>query len=142
MMADEQVPDITLEDVRAAAKQLGGARYANATRIRQTLGHGSFTTIQKHLDSLRHNEMKKGLEDGIQGKAPRVPNVLHDVTRSLWASAWALAEQHHAKALADAFDTIRRLNDELSAAKADILVLTKQLDEAVKQQKGDQHDKA
>ena len=59
----ERADPVTLADVQAALEQMGvDATATNAATIRETLGRGSYRTIQKHLDALRAAMMEPETE--------------------------------------------------------------------------------
>ena len=68
-IATQQGP-VTFDDVRSA---LGDTdpNSTNAGALRRTLGRGSLSTIQKHLDAIRSEGAAQALE--VSGGAPEVP---------------------------------------------------------------------
>jgi hypothetical protein len=87
---------LTLNDVRIA---LGDTdpNSTNAGALRRVLGRGSFSTIQKHLDTIRQEIAAPLLE--AMGAAPDAPK---DLIQSLWSVAWTAAQARTAGALAQA----------------------------------------
>jgi len=79
---------VTLEDVREA---LGNTspHQTNSATIRQRLGRGSLSTIQRHLAALRQQSAEQG-HGATHGEivAPEAPDGL---LRGLWESAYAAA---------------------------------------------------
>jgi len=80
---------ITIEDVREAIGDTDPHR-TNAATIRLTLGRGSLSTIQRHLETLRRQRMAaaEGAADQDDVIAPEAPNGL---MRGLWEAAYGLA---------------------------------------------------
>ncbi|AEK59809.1 conserved hypothetical protein (plasmid) [Acidithiobacillus caldus SM-1] len=67
---------VTLEDVRGAVEQLGGdPSRTNAAKVREVLGRGGYTTIQKHLEALRVEQERRRPRKG-QKRAQRRPRSL------------------------------------------------------------------
>ena len=78
---------LSREDVRSAVEASGDDPFGtNAARLREVLGRGSLSTIQKHLQALREERQPNApaLEEGV----PEVPEGL---AQALWAAAWAEA---------------------------------------------------
>jgi predicted transcriptional regulator len=80
---------VTLEDVREAIGEMDPRRI-NAGTIRQQIGRGSLSTIQKHLEAIRRQRTGEAGVDTAQGEivAPDAPKGL---LRGLWESAYGLA---------------------------------------------------
>jgi vacuolar-type H+-ATPase subunit I/STV1 len=80
---------ITIEDVREAIGETD-PHQTNAGTIRRTLGRGSLSTIQKHLEALRRQQRaaEAGVADQDDVIAPEAPNGL---MRGLWEAAYGLA---------------------------------------------------
>jgi len=80
---------VTADDVAAA---LGDTdpHQTNAAAIRQQLGRGSLSTIQRHLEALRRQQKAAEGVDTAQGEivAPDAPKGL---LRGLWEAAYGLA---------------------------------------------------
>jgi uncharacterized membrane protein YqiK len=80
---------VTLEDVREAIGEMDPRRI-NAGTIRQQIGRGSLSTIQKHLEAIRRQRTGEAGVDTAQGEivAPDAPKGL---LRGLWEAAYGLA---------------------------------------------------
>lgn len=125
MEQQEQVGRVGIEDVRAAVEQLGGdPSKTNAARVREILGRGGFTTIQKHLERLRAEQAAPDVEDGPE-TAPEAPR---ELLQGIWQAAWAEAARRQEKALADALRCIDELEGRLSVATEDLEGLAAEMD--------------
>jgi len=80
---------VTLEDVREAIGDTDPHR-TNAATIRLTLGRGSLSTIQRHLETLRRQQSAGQGHEAAQDEivAPEAPKGL---LRGLWEAAYGLA---------------------------------------------------
>ncbi|OFC61543.1 DNA-binding protein [Acidithiobacillus thiooxidans] len=117
---------VTLEDVRAAVEQLGGdPSRTNAAKVREVLGRGGYTTIQKHLQALRAEQAEPEAEEGPE-TAPEAPR---ELVQRIWAAAWAEAARRHGKSLNDALQKVSDLEDRLGVALDDLEGLAKDLDQ-------------
>jgi hypothetical protein len=79
---------VTIDDV---AEAIGDAdpRQTNAAAVRRTLGRGSLSTIQRHLEVLRRERSAEaGIADRDDIEAPEAPK---PVMRGLWEAAYGLA---------------------------------------------------
>ena len=85
-MTTENTGPVTFEDVRDALGEVDPAQ-TNAGALRRTLGRGSLSTIQKHLDTLRTQAVQPAVE--APGKVPDAPQ---DLIQVVWAQAWATAQ--------------------------------------------------
>jgi len=112
-MAVTIIGAVTLDDVRSALGDTD-AHSTNAGALRRTLGRGSLSTIQKHLDAIRAEGAAQALEVG--GAAPDVPK---DLMGALWAHAWSAAQARTAGALAQAQQQTQALAQALAVAQAD-----------------------
>ena len=125
MEQQEQTGRITLADVRAAVEQMGGDPLkVGGAKVREALGRGGYTTIQKHLERLRA-EAAGPEADTEPETAPDVPA---DLMRGLWVAAWAEAARGQAKALADALQRAEETGQRLAVALDDLDGLTADLD--------------
>lgn len=115
---------VTLDDVRAALSDTD-ANATNAGAVRRTLGRGSLSTIQKHLDAIREEGKAQALEVG--GAAPDAPK---DLISALWSSAWAAAQARTAGALAAAQQQQAATAQALAVAQADAAAAQQDADEA------------
>jgi hypothetical protein len=79
---------VTIEDVREALGETD-PRHINASTVRQIIGRGSLSTIQKHLYTLRQRTGEAGdASQNIEApEAPEAPNAL----RVMWEAAYGLA---------------------------------------------------
>lgn len=104
---------VHLDDVRAA---LAGTdpTATNAGALRKTLGRGSLSTIQKHLDTIRSEQAKPAI--GINISTPEMPK---DLMQGVWAHAWAQAQTRTAGALAQALATQEAQAAAIATARAD-----------------------
>lgn len=87
---------VTIDDVRAALGETD-PNATNAGALRRILGRGSFSTIQRHLDTIRADGMAQKLE--FAGAAPDLPR---ELIAALWTHAWTAAQARTAGALASA----------------------------------------
>jgi len=80
---------VTIGDVREALGETD-PHQTNAATIRQRIGRGSLSTIQKHLEALRrqHRAAEAGVADQEDVEAPEAPK---SAMRGLWESAYSLA---------------------------------------------------
>jgi len=80
---------VTIEDVREAIGDTD-PHQTNAGTIRQIIGRGSLSTIQKHLEALRRQQRLEAGDDTTHGEivAPEAPKGL---LRGIWESAYGLA---------------------------------------------------
>ena len=90
----EQTPSpstgpVTIEDVREAIGDTDPHR-TNAGTIRQRIGRGSLSTIQRHLETLRRQQSAEQGYEAAQDEivAPEAPKGL---LRGLWEAAYGLA---------------------------------------------------
>lgn len=85
---------VTQQDVWNACDDFAGEgkKDINAKSIHEYLGHGSISTIQKHLNSWRHDNNGKVLV-----KEAPIPDIMQDVfkhnNREIWSRAYAEAEK-------------------------------------------------
>ena len=89
-MTDQQFPPsstgpVTFDDVAHALGDLDPG-HTNAAKLRETLGRGSFATIQKHLDRLRASKAAQEPAPGSE-----VPSAPADVLVTLWSAAYRAA---------------------------------------------------
>jgi chromosome segregation ATPase len=87
--------------------------------VRQALGRGGLTTIQKHLVTLR--AQAKAEEKNEPDAPPEMPS---ELMQSIWRAAWSEADKRQGKALRDALLRIDELEAQLRTAAADIEALT------------------
>jgi hypothetical protein len=117
---------VTLDNVRAAVEQLGGdPTRTNAAKVREVLGRGGYSTIQKHLESLRVVFAEPEAENGPE-TAPEAPQ---ELLMGIWAAAWAEAARGHGKALNGALQRERETGERLTAALDDLDALVADLDQ-------------
>ena len=95
----------------------------NAAKIRETLGRGSFATIQKHLDRLRAS---KTAQEPAQGS--EVPNPPTDVLATLWSAAYRAAGHLTAARLTEVLNERDELRIASAVAGADVAALTGEVD--------------
>ncbi|AUW34286.1 hypothetical protein A5904_15450 (plasmid) [Acidithiobacillus caldus] len=116
---------VTLEDVRGAVEQLGGdPSRTNAAKVREVLGRGGYTTIQKHLEALRVEQAAPEAEEGPE-TAPEAPK---ELVQRIWAAAWAEAARRQGKALTEALQKVFKLEERLGVALDDLEGLAEDLD--------------
>ena len=115
---------VTLDEVRLA---LGDTdpNNTNAGALRRTLGRGSLSTLQKHLDALRAEGAAQALEVG--GAAPDAPK---DLMSALWAHAWSAAQARTAGALAAAQAQQTATAAALAVARVDAEAAQQEADQA------------
>jgi chromosome segregation ATPase len=88
----EQTPStgpVTIEDVQAALGDTDPYQ-TNAGTIRQRIGRGSLSTIQKHLEALRRQQ---GVAEGIDTAQDEIvaPEAPKGLLRGIWESAYGVA---------------------------------------------------
>lgn len=104
---------VTLDDVRQALAGIDPTT-TNAGALRKLLGRGSNATIQRHLDTIRAENMAPVPE--MQGAAPDAPK---ELTQAIWHAAWVHAQARTAGALAQAHSREQALSSALAVAQAD-----------------------
>lgn len=115
---------ISREDVRSALESAGGDPFGtNAARLREVLGRGSLSTIQKHLQALREER-----QPSAPAPEEGVPEVPEGLAQSLWAAAWAEASKRHSAELLKALGKVNELRERLEVALQDIDALTEEMD--------------
>lgn len=77
---------ITLDDVRAALGDVD-PRQTNASKVRDTLGRGSFATIQRHLETIRAE-----LVQPVATVSHAVPSPPTETLQALWHAAYSAAQ--------------------------------------------------
>lgn len=123
-MSEAATGHITLEDVRAALGDTD-ANNTNAGAVRRTLGRGSLSTIQKHLDAIRAEGMAQALD--VAGAAPDAPR---DLVAAIWTHAWAAAQARTAGALAHSQQQTQAFAQALAVAQADAAAAQQEADES------------
>lgn len=115
---------VTLDEVRLA---LGDTdpNTTNAGALRRTLGRGSLSTLQKHLDAIRAEGAAHALE--FAGAAPDAPK---DLMSALWSHAWSAAQARTAGALAAAQAQQAATAQALTVAQADAQAAQQAADQA------------
>lgn len=113
---------LTFDDVAQALGESDPAQ-TNASKLRSTLGRGSFGTIQKHLDALRAQRLQAAqpLESGPVPPAP--PELL-----GLWGAAVAVAVAQVRTRLDGVVQARDTLAQELQSTRVDVLALTDELE--------------
>ena len=120
----ERAEPVTLADVQAALEQIGvDATETNAAIIRETLGRGSYRTIQKHLDALR--SALKESEPEIVDTPPEAPR---EILAGIWSAVWAEAAQRYGAKLLAAEARASDLAGRLETATSDLDELLSDLD--------------
>ena len=110
---------ITIDDVRLALGETDPST-TNANKIRQIIGRGGFTTIQKHLEALRAE-----CAPAVLGAPPPAPK---EVLEALWTTAWSAAQVMTLGRL-ERLTAQRDAAQALAAAQgADIEALSQQID--------------
>jgi len=115
---------VTFEDVQAALGEQDPTA-TNAGALRRSIGKGSLSTIQKHLDALRAQAAQPAVE--VVGEAPKAPA---ELVQSLWAQAWAQAQALVQTALAGALAKCEALTQALDLARDDALAAQAEADQA------------
>ncbi len=115
---------VTLDDVRAALAGLD-PNATNAGALRRTLGRGSLSTLQKHLDAIRAEGASQALE--FAGAVPDAPK---ELIFAIWSSAWTAAQARTAGALAAAQAQQSVTAAALAVAQADAAAAQAEADEA------------
>ena len=122
---------VTVEDVAAACEMMGvNAAETNSNKVRQNLGRGSLSTIQKHLQSLR-DDAARVQEPPTQTGVPPVPTEVHSALNSLWNAAYLAASRDFAGQLVKAWSERDLMRESVITWRADVESLTDQLDEEV-----------
>lgn len=120
----ERADPVTLADVQAALEQMGvDATATNAATIRETLGRGSYRTIQKHLDALRSALMEP--EPEIVETPPEAPQ---EILAGIWAVVWAEASRRYGAKLLAVIEQADDLAERLATATNDLDELLADLD--------------
>ena len=113
---------ITIDDVRLALGESDPST-TNANKIRQIIGRGGFTTIQKHLEALRAE-----CAPAVLGAPPPAPPAPKEVLEALWTTAWSAAQVMTLGRL-ERLTAQRDAAQALAAAQgADIEALSQQID--------------
>lgn len=115
---------VNLDDVRAALADTDPTA-TNAGALRRSLGRGSLSTIQKHLDAIRAETTRPVLDLG--NTAPEIPK---DLMQGLWTHVWAQAQARTAVALAQALATQETQAAALTTAQADAAAAQAEADAA------------
>ena len=123
-MTEMNTGPVSFEDVRQALGEVDPAS-TNAGALRRTLGRGSLSTIQKHLDTLRAQAVQPAAE--VDGEAPKAPA---ELVQSLWAQAWAQAQALVQTALASALAKCEALAVALGIAQQDAQAAQAEADQA------------
>lgn len=123
-MTEMNTGPVTFENVQAALGEQDPAT-TNAGALRRTLGRGSLSTIQKHLDSLRAQAAQPAAAP--EGEVPKAPN---DLVQGLWAMAWSSAQAMVQTALASAQAKAEALANLLGIAQADAQAAQQEADQA------------
>ena len=125
-MTDQQLPPstgpVTLDDVVHALGDLDPSN-TNAAKIRETLGRGSFATIQKHLDRLRAARTTLAPAQGSD-----VPSAPTDVLATLWSAAYRAASHLTAARLTEVMIERDELRIAGAVAGADVAALAGEVD--------------
>lgn len=121
---EQNTGPVGFEDVRQALGDIDPAQ-TNAGALRRTLGRGSLSTIQKHLDALRAQAVQPAVE--APGKVPDAPQ---DLIQGVWAQAWATAQALVQTALASAQAKAEGLAVALGIAQADAQAAQQEADQA------------
>lgn len=101
---------VTIDEVRAQLDK----GLTNAAQVRKALGRGSFSTIQKHINTLRRPEKQTTATD-----VNETPDAPEDLLSSIWSHAWAKAQARTSGALADALGQVHQLEKRLAEASSD-----------------------
>lgn len=123
-MTEMNTGPVSFEDVRQALGEVDPAQ-TNAGALRRTLGRGSLSTIQKHLDALRAQAVQPAAPEA--GDVPKPPA---DLLQGLWAHAWAAAQAMVQAALAAALAKCEALAQALGLAQADAMAAQQEADQA------------
>ena len=120
---------VTVEDVAAACTSMGvGAGETNSSKVRQNLGRGSLSTIQKHLQTLR-DDAARAQEPSAQIGVPSVPTDLQASFGSIWGAAYTSASHQFGNQLLAAWTERDSLRESMIILEADVNSLAGQLDE-------------
>ncbi len=123
-MTEMNTGPVSFEDVRQALGEVDPAQ-TNAGALRRTLGRGSLSTIQKHLDTLRTQAVQPAAAP--EGEVPKAPN---DLVQSVWAMAWVQAQALVQTALAAALAKCEALAVALGMAQQDAASAQAEADQA------------
>ena len=121
---EQMTGPVTFDDVQAALGEQDPTA-TNAGAIRRTLGRGSLSTIQKHLDTLRTQAVQPAAAP--EGEVPKAPN---DLVQSVWAMAWVQAQALVQTALAAALAKCEALAVALGMAQHDAASAQAEADQA------------
>ena len=126
-MTDQQFPPsstgpVTFDDVAHALGDLDPGS-TNAAKLRETLGRGSFATIQKHQDRLRATRAAQEPAPGSD-----VPSAPADVLATLWSAAYRAASHLTAARLSEALIERDQLQIAGAVASADVAALAGEVD--------------
>ena len=128
MIESTNLGPVSLDDVRTALGETD-PNSTNSGALRRTLGRGSLSTIQKHLDSIRQELAAPALE--ALGAAPEVPK---ELLQAVWSAAWTAAQARTAGALAQAQALAAQQAQALAVARADALAGHQEADQAAQAQ--------
>lgn len=115
---------VTIDDVRAALGETDPST-TNANKIRVSLGRGSQSTIQKHLDLIRA-ELSAAAAPALEATA--APEVPKELTQAIWSAAWNAAQAKTAGALAQAQAQAVQQAAALATAQADTAAAQQEVD--------------
>ena len=125
-------PGITLDDVVVAVGQLRNEqRPITSGAVREVLGTGSYTTIQKYLSEVLDQEHSR------QESAPTIPSGLSDqgshLVRKIWETASQMAQAEIAAVRKEAFDKANYLEKQVEDLCARLDTAEQQLETKKKQ---------
>ena len=114
---------VSLDDVKQALGDTAPAD-TNAGKLRDLIGRGSYSTIQRHLDALRAQRIAAAQPAADQS----IPKPPPEATEMLWAAAWGAAQTRTLARLETLSAERDGLLAQATAQAADIGALTEQLD--------------
>lgn len=120
--------NVTVADVAAACDELGvSPAETNAARVRQVLGHGGLTTIQKHLQTLR-DEAVRTQQPPAQVDVPPAPADLQAAFDSVWSAAYNAAGHQFSSQLLTAWSERDALRGSVTTFSEDVAAFAEQVD--------------
>lgn len=120
--------NVTVADVAAACDELGvSPAETNAAKVRQALGRGGMTTVQKHLQTLR-DEAARAQQPVVQVTVPPPPTDLKVAFDSVWNAAYSAASNQFSSQLLTAWSERDALRGSVTTFSEDVAALAEQVD--------------
>ncbi len=119
---------VTVADVSAACGGLGvSPGETNAAKVRQALGRGGMTTVQKHLQTLR-DEAVRAQQPPAQADVPPAPADLQAAFGSIWSAAYNAASHQFSSQLLTAWSERDALRGSVTTFSEDVAAFAEQVD--------------